>query len=90
MAFVGGGVSEFDAHGQDNVALFPMGGGAPQIGKVNIWRTDGPGFLLIGGGARWAMSEAVAATLAIRVNIAIGGNGVIPTVGPELGLQYGF
>src|SRR5262249_18837740 len=87
MAFGGGGVSEFDAHGVDNVALFNSAG-VPQIGKVNIWRTGGPGFLMLGGGARWAFTAAVAATLALRFNIAFGGSGVIPTAGPELGFQY--
>jgi hypothetical protein len=92
MVFAGGGISEFDAHGVDNVALYqpPPSTAPPQVGKVNIWRTDGPGFLLLGGGARWQFGESVAATLGIRLNIAFGGSGVIPTFGPELGLQYGF
>ncbi len=90
MVFLGGGVSEFDAHTSDNVALYPANGGMPLIGKVNIWRTDGPGFLLAGAGVRWGLSDRLGAMLGLRLNLAIGGNGAIPTVGPELGLQYGF
>jgi hypothetical protein len=89
MVFVGGGLSEFDAHTSDTVALYPPGVN-PQTGKVNIWRTDGPGFFLLGGGARWGITQRLAATLGLRINVAVGGNGVIPTFGPEIATQYGF
>jgi hypothetical protein len=89
MVFVGGGLSEFDAHTSDTVVLYPPGA-TPQSGKVNIWRTDGPGFFLLGGGARWGITDRLAATFGLRINVAVGGNGVIPTIGPELGTQVGF
>jgi hypothetical protein len=89
MVFAAGGVSEFDAYGSD-VATVMYPSGATSSGTVNIWRTDGPGFAALGLGLRWALSERLAATLAARGNLAIGGNGLLPTVGPELGVQYGL
>jgi hypothetical protein len=85
MVFAGGGISEFDASASDTVVLKT---GAPV--PVNIWQTDGPGFLMAGAGVRWATSPHFALTAAARLNVAIGGSGVIPTAGPELGGQYGF
>jgi hypothetical protein len=90
MGFVGGGLSEFDAHTSDKVGLFNYMNTALQVRTVNIWRTDGPGFLMLGAGARWAVSNVFALTAAARLNIALGGNGAIPTFGPEFGVQYGF
>jgi hypothetical protein len=88
IAFLGGGVSQFDGHTSGTATVFyPTG---PVSGKVNIWKTGGPGFFLLGGGLRWALTERVAATLALRANLAVGGSGLLPTVGPEFGAQLGF
>jgi hypothetical protein len=94
MGFVGAGLSEFDAHASDQVGLWAPGTNPPmapqQARKVNIWRTDGPGFLLLGAGARLGITSAFGLTAAIRLNLALGGNGAIPTFGPEIGAQVGF
>jgi hypothetical protein len=92
MAFAGFGVAPFDGHVDSIVTLTnPMGAmRAPLTQQVSIWDTGGPFFLLLGGGARYEFSSRLAATLGLRINIAIGGNGVLPTLGPEIGFQYGF
>ena len=84
LVFAGIGISEFDGHTSDTVRLGALSG------NINIWRTDGPLYFALGGGARWALTDSIAATGAVRVNIAGFSNGVVWTVGPELGLQYGF
>ncbi len=89
MGFVGGGASEFDAHTSTTVALFPPNGKV-QTGAVGAWRTGGPGFVLLGGGARYALSSSFGLTFAARLDLAFGGSGLVPTFGPELGAQYGF
>jgi hypothetical protein len=102
MLFVGGGVSDFDAHTSGTATLCaasanpqPMECSLPRAPKntplnVDMWITNGPGFLDFGGGVRYGFSPRVAFTGLLRVNVSFGSNGVIPTVGPELGLQYGF
>ena len=86
MLFLAGGVSEFDGHLTSNAALNGIAGSQ----RVNIWVTDGPAFVTLGGGLRYAFSLRAAFTAALRVNAALPGNGVMPTAGPELGFQYGF
>ena len=84
IVFVGGGLSEFDAHASDTVTL-----STGQTGNVTIWRTDGPLFFLAGAGVRWAFIPSVAMTAAVRANFAVSA-GFMPSFGPELGVQYGF
>jgi hypothetical protein len=86
MGFAGLGVSEFDWHTTSIVAFKNVALQTP----VNVWYTDAPFFFVLGGGMRYQFSPRAAFTAAIRVNIAIGGNGVLPTVGPEVGVSYGF
>jgi hypothetical protein len=86
MGFVGLGVSEFDGHSTSVVTLDNVAGQQP----VNIWLTDGPFFLTFGLGARYQFSPRAAFTAAARLNAAMGGNGFLPTYGPEIGIQYGF
>ena len=86
MIFAGGGRSEFDGSLTSNVA-FNNSVGAD---RVNIWITDGPWFLTLGGGFRYQFSLRAAFTAAVRVNTAFPGNGWLPTFGPELGFQYGL
>lgn len=62
----------------------------PVTGNVNVWQTNGPFFVMLGGGVRWAFTDSVAFTAALRVNGSFGANGLIPTLGPEIGAQYGF
>ncbi len=86
MLFGGGGISEFDGALTSNVA-FTNSVGAD---RVNIWVTDGPWFVTVGGGFRYQFSPRAAFTAAVRVNAAFGGNGLLPTFGPEIGFQYGL
>jgi hypothetical protein len=92
MGFAGLGFGEFDGHVTSVVTQpNPMGGNqAPLSQPVDIWETDGPFFLLFGAGVRYQFSPRIAGTAALRLNIVAGGNGVLPTFGPEFGVQYGF
>jgi hypothetical protein len=56
---------------------------------VNIWRTAGPLFFMLGGGVRWSLADNLALTGAIRANFAVMPV-FMPTVGPEIGLQLGL
>lgn len=85
MAFVGVGLAEFDGHSSTTVTLANVKGQQP----VEAWRTDGPGFLLFGGGVRYQISSRAACTGAFRLNVAFG-NDALLTYGPELGVAYGF
>jgi hypothetical protein len=86
MVFVGGGISEFDGHLASNVTSTGIAGSHP----VNVWITDGPGFVTLGGGLRYGFSLRAAFTAAVRANAAFPGNGLLPTAGPEVGFQYGL
>jgi hypothetical protein len=86
MGFAGLGFSEFDWHATSIVAVKNVALQQP----VNIWYTDAPFFFVLGGGVRYEFSTRTAFTGALRLNIAIGGNGVLPTFGPEIGVNYGF
>jgi hypothetical protein len=86
MLFGGGGVSEFDGYLTGNVTVNNSVGAE----RVNIWVTDGPWFVTIGGGFRYQFSLRAAFTAAVRVNAAFFDNGLLPTAGPELGFQYGL
>lgn len=85
MGFAGLGLAEFDAHSSTVVRLDNVAGVQP----VNVWRTDGPFFLMLGAGARYNFSPRVAFTGAARLDIAVG-NGALLVIGPELGVEYGF
>jgi hypothetical protein len=82
MVFGGMGAAEFDGHTTTIVQLVSQQ-------PVNAWVTDGPFFVVVGGGARYAFSPRAAFSLALRVNGAFG-NGFLATYGPEVGIQYGF
>lgn len=86
MVFAGGGMSEFDGSLAGGVGFNNSVG----TQRVNIWVTDGPWFLMVGGGFRYQFSLRAAFTGAVRVNAAFPGNGVLPTVGPEIAFQYGL
>jgi hypothetical protein len=91
MVFAGGGVQQFAASIATTATINnPNAPGGTQTGNVNVWRVDGPWFLMLGGGVRWAVTERFALTGALRLNGAFGDNGFIPTFGPEVGGQVGF
>ena len=85
MAFAGAGLAEFDGHSGTVVTLDNAKGQQP----VDAWRTDGPGFVLFGGGVRYQFLPQAAFTGAFRLNVAFG-NGALLTYGPEIGAAYGF
>jgi hypothetical protein len=85
MGFAGLGLAEFDGHTTSVVTLSNVAGQQP----VNVWRTDGPFFVMLGAGTRYQFSPRAAFTGALRLNIAVG-NGALLTYGPEIGIAYGF
>ena len=85
MGFLGLGAASFDTSTSAGITL-----SNGQSGTVNLWQTNGPFFLLLGAGIHVAMTESFAGTLAARLNLSFGPNGMIPTFGPEVGLAYGF
>jgi hypothetical protein len=86
IAFVGTGLSEFDGSASGTVTSTGSSSGQ----AVNIWITDGPWFLAVGGGARYQLPVGAAFTGALRLNTVVGGNGAMVTYGPELGAAYAF
>jgi hypothetical protein len=86
MVFLGGGVSQFDGHTTTAVTFDNAVGQEP----VTAWLTNAPFFFAVGGGARYQFSSRIAFSAAARFNGAIGGGGFLPTLGPEIAVQYGF
>jgi hypothetical protein len=86
MVFGGLGLAEFDGHATTAVSLDTLAGQVP----ATAWVTDGPFFVELGGGVRYAFSARIGLTLAARLNAVIGGNGFLATYGPEVGIAYGF
>ncbi len=56
--------------------------------QKDAWRVGGPGFAGGGVGARYAFSQRIAFTMALKVSQTFGGG--IFAIGPEVGLFYGF
>jgi hypothetical protein len=93
MAFAATGLSEFDGSIKATATYATPPTDMPKGKYVNVWVTDGPWFLAVGGGARYQIptpGPPVALTAALRMNLVVGGNGVLPTFGPELGAAAGF
>jgi hypothetical protein len=94
MIFLGAGAGEFDAFVPVQVFLnepTASGGTAIAQGKENAWITAGPVFVAGGGGARLALGKKLAATGALKLQGAFGGQaGFLFGVVPELGIQLGF
>lgn len=84
MGFAGLGLSEFDGHQSTFVNVNNV------RQTVDVWLTNAPFFIVVGAGGRWQFSPRAAITGALRLNLAIGSNGLLPTYGPELGVLYGF
>jgi hypothetical protein len=89
IAFAGTGLGEFDGS-SSSTATYVTPAGMNFTQPVNIWKTDGPWFLDVGGGARYQLPIGVAVTGALRINLVAGAGGVLVTLGPELGAQYAF
>jgi hypothetical protein len=85
MVFAGVGAASFDVRTDSGIQLT-----TGQSGTVQLWQTNGPFFVMAGGGVRLTLAEVLALTAALRVNGSFGANGFIPTLGPEVGMAYGF
>ncbi|MGO8997326.1 MAG: hypothetical protein ACLQVI_28760 [Polyangiaceae bacterium] len=86
MLFVGGGIAQYDA--SENIIVTQTG--IPGWLPKTAWLTSGPGFVGVGGGVRYQFSQRVAFNAALKLDAAFGANGVLPSFGPEIALQYGF
>jgi hypothetical protein len=86
MVIAAAGIAEFDGHVNSLVAPSNANG----TRSVEIWYTDTPWFLTLGGGVRYQLSLRAAFTGIVRGNLSFPKNGLLPTIGPEIGFQYGF
>lgn len=57
--------------------------------SLDAWHIAGPGFISIGGGGRYAVTPRFAFLFGLRANAAFG-NSFVPSIGPEVGGQFGF
>lgn len=87
FAMVGAGLATFDAKVQVSVVEKINNVNTPK--NVDAWQIAGPGFLMLGGGLRVGFSQRAALMAGLRLNLAFG-NAFAPSVGPELGMQFGF
>ena len=92
MAFVAAGAGEFDAYVPVQVTLMnPATGGLIGPHTENAWLTAGPVFAAGGGGVRLLLAKKFAATAALKLQGAFGGQaGFLFGVVPEAGVQLGF
>lgn len=88
-AFLGGGISNWDAKVGVTVTEVNAQTNARANRAVDAWYLGGPGFIGFGGGVRIMATERVAIPLGLRMAFALG-NGVLPAISPELGVQFGF
>lgn len=85
--FGGAGLSTFET--KVDVKVVENAGGTRTQKDAEAWHLAGPGFLTAGGGGRYAFMPNAAALFGLRVNLAFG-DSFAPSVGPELGVQFGF
>jgi hypothetical protein len=101
MVFVGGGASAFDGHTSGTATMCPANdpnttsaaacnGAAARTTNVDFWWSNGPTFFDLGAGVRYAPTPQFGFTAAARLNLSVGNNGLLPTVGPEIGAMIGF
>ena len=62
----------------------------PGSTNAQAWSMSGPGFVGFGAGLRFTLQERFALQAGPRLNIAFGPGGVLPSISPEVALQYGF
>ena len=86
IAFVGAGVAATDAHAATGVSILHVRGKTP----ADAWQLGGPGFVAVGGGARYTFSPRAAFTLAWKASLAFGSPSSLFTTAPEVAFQYGF
>jgi hypothetical protein len=83
--FFGAGVASFETPVEVEVQRTE----APTRKNVKAWNIGGPGLFSLGGGARYAVTPRFALMGGLRFNLAVG-YGVVPSLAPELGAQFGF
>ena len=85
---IGAGISTFEA--AVKVSVVEQAPGGPKTPKdVDAWHLAGPAFVALGGGARIGFSPRAALMAGLRLNLAFG-NDFAPSLGPELGVVFGF
>jgi hypothetical protein len=85
---VGAGISTFEA--AVKVSVVEQATGGAKIAKdVDAWHLAGPAFITFGGGARVGLGARAALMAGLRVNFAFG-NDFAPSLGPEVGVVFGF
>lgn len=85
--FAGAGVSTFES--KVKVSVVENVAGTNKAKQVDAWHLAGPGFVALGGGGRYALSQRAALMGGLRLNVAFG-NGTAPSIGPEVGVVFGF
>lgn len=86
--FGGAGISTFESSVKVSVIETPQPG--QRVARdVTAWHLAGPAFFTIGGGGRFAITPRAAIMGGLRTNFAFG-NAFAPSIGPELGAQFGF
>jgi hypothetical protein len=91
MVFGATGLGDFDAFVPVAVeATVPMGATTVrQKATEDAWLTAGPVFVAAGAGGWFPLGGRMAATLALKIEVAFGGTaGVLWGLAPEFGLQY--
>jgi hypothetical protein len=90
--FGGAGIGQFETNIPVQVIENPGGGvaGTPATKRdVEAWHLAGPAFLALGGGGRYTVTPKFALMFGLRANLAFL-NSFAPSVGPEIGGQFGF
>ncbi|NOU30505.1 MAG: hypothetical protein HOO96_21600 [Polyangiaceae bacterium] len=89
--FLAGGLAAFETRVPVEVRRTDVanGGAALPNKTVDAWNLAGPGFVALGGGARYAVTPRIALLGGLKFNLAFG-SGVVPSLAPELGAQFGF
>jgi hypothetical protein len=88
-AMLAAGVSTWDAAVDVSVVEQAPGQTTRRAKDVTAWQIGGPTFVALGGGARIAISKSGALMAGLRLNLPFG-NAFLPSVGPEVGLNFGF
>jgi hypothetical protein len=84
---LGVGVAPFTGSVSTTVNFAP---GTFQSGTFDAWALGGPGFVELGGGLRYAFVEQFAMLFGPRVAVAFGSGPVLPSIGFEVGAQFGL
>ncbi len=91
VVHLGVGVSQYDGKVTARVVeTDPLTGSTAIERDVNAWQVTSPFFFSVGAAARYAFTPRVATSLGLKFVGAVGGGGFMPSLAPELGVQFGF